>query len=173
VRATIQRGFTLIELMITLTVLGLLVLAALPSFRDWIQNTQIRTATESLLSGLQLARLEAVKRNSNVTFTLGEGTDWSVDVASSGENIQSRPSSEGSPNVTLGVTPDGATIVTFNALGRAVTNADGSASITQLNTDVSTLPADKSRDLQIDIQDGGQIRMCDPNVGADGDPRKC
>jgi len=169
-------GFTLIELMITVAVLGILILLGLPSYKQWMQNTQIRNATESILNGLQLARAEAVKRNTAVQFTLGAGTDWTVSVVSGGAVVQSRKSQEGSANVTLTVSPAGAQTVTFGSLGRVVPNADGSISLEQIDVDVPTtiLPANKSRDLRLTIGAGGQIRMCDPDPGIQtGDPRKC
>lgn len=63
-------GFTLIELMVTVAVLGLMLLAALPTIRDWMVNTEIRNATEAIANGLSRARAEAVKRNQEVIFSL-------------------------------------------------------------------------------------------------------
>lgn len=171
-----QRGFSLIELMIGIVLMGILIMAAIPGFKTWIQNTQIRTAAESLQNGLQVARNEAVRRNANVMFQLGTGSAWSVVVVSSGETVQARSQKEGSENVALATTPGAATAITFTGLGRVATiNNDGSAPLTQLDLDVPTaiLSAADSRELRITIGGGGQIRMCDPNVSAAGDPRKC
>lgn len=167
-----QHGMTLIELMITLTILGILVVAAMPSYSQWIQNSQIRTASDAILNGLQLTRAEAVRRNAAVAFAFGSGTAWTITTVSDNTAVQSRPAGEGSKNVTSTVTPNGATTVTFNGLGR-VTAA--SATITQIDLDVPTsiLAAVDSRDLRILIDAGGQLRLCDPNVSDTGDPRKC
>jgi type IV fimbrial biogenesis protein FimT len=64
----IQQGVTLVELVIALVILGLLFGYGLPSFSGWIQNAQIRTAAEATQNGLQLARAEAVRRNTQVRF---------------------------------------------------------------------------------------------------------
>ena len=61
-------GFTLIELMIGIAIVAILVVAALPSFGTWIQNTKIRGAAEAALNGLQLARAEAARRNASVAL---------------------------------------------------------------------------------------------------------
>ena len=53
------RGVTLIEMLIGLTVLGILLMLGMPSYTTWIQSTKIRAAAESLQAGLQLARAEA------------------------------------------------------------------------------------------------------------------
>ena len=60
---SMQRGFTLVELMIGIAIVGLSLVMAAPSFSSWIQSTQIRTAAEAVQNGLQLARGEAVRRN--------------------------------------------------------------------------------------------------------------
>src|SRR5215470_15125305 len=63
-----QHGFNLIEVMISLVVLGVLIGLAAPSFSDFLQNQQIRGAAEATLNGIQVARAEAVARNTNVSF---------------------------------------------------------------------------------------------------------
>lgn len=65
-----QRGFTLIELVVTMAVLALLALAATPSITDWLRNARLRNMTESVQTGIQQARNEAVRRNRQVSFWL-------------------------------------------------------------------------------------------------------
>ena len=67
---TFQRGFTIIEVMISLVVLGVLISLGAPGFVEWLQNQQIRAAAEATLNGLQVARGEAVRRNTPVRFQL-------------------------------------------------------------------------------------------------------
>jgi len=171
IQSSKQRGVTLIELMIGVAIMAILLAIGLPGFNVWIQNTQIRTATESIQNGLQLARAEAVRRNEQVNFILGTGTSWTVSTVA-GTAIQSRPSSEGSVNVIVTVTPAGATTATFNALGR-LTNTTTAPTQIELDVPTTILAADVSRELRINISSGGQIRSCDPSITATGDPRKC
>ena len=78
-------GFTLIELMITLAIVGVLLLVGLPSLKTTMQGNQVVAATNELLSALHVARSEAIKLNSRVSIcpTAGDGTtdcdgsDWS------------------------------------------------------------------------------------------------
>lgn len=63
-----QHGFSLIELMISLVVIALLISLGAPAFSEWLQNQQTRAAAEATLNGLQVARSEAVARNTNVSF---------------------------------------------------------------------------------------------------------
>lgn len=162
-------GFSLVELMVTVAVLSLLMVLAVPSFTEWIQNSRIRTAAESVQNGVQFARAEAVRRNARVEFALvGTGGGWVVRFAGGGATIQARSGSEGAGGVVLSTVPEDATSVAFDGLGRS------DNTLTAINVDVPTsaLPAAQSRDLRITIGTGG-VRMCDPNVSDSTDPRKC
>ncbi len=73
-----QRGFTLIEVMVALTILVLLMVAAMPGLGTWLDNTRIRNEGDSIVTGLQTARGEAVRRNQNVSFWLVKLTNPAV-----------------------------------------------------------------------------------------------
>ena len=59
---------TIIELMIVVAVISILAVMVLPEFKQTIANSQIRGAAESIQNGLQIAKLEAIRRNTNVVF---------------------------------------------------------------------------------------------------------
>jgi type IV fimbrial biogenesis protein FimT len=63
-----QPGFTLIELILTLVAGSILLVIAVPSFLDFQQNNRRTTQLNELVSGLNLARSEAVKSNVSVGF---------------------------------------------------------------------------------------------------------
>lgn len=163
-----QRGFTLIEMMITIAIAAILISLAVPSFNIMLANAQIRTAGQALHDGLQLARVEAIRRNERVIFTKGTQSTWTVSTESGGATLQTRPYTEGSTAATVSVTPNSATEVTFNAFGRVVANTDASSSISQLDIDVPTtlIAAADSKNLRITITVGGATRLCDPNATA-------
>ena len=58
----------MIEIAVTLSILGLLMAAVLPSVSEWIRNTHVRTMAESIQNGLKKAKAEALRRNKVVTF---------------------------------------------------------------------------------------------------------
>jgi type IV fimbrial biogenesis protein FimT len=61
-------GFTLIELMVTLTVASILMTVAAPSFREFLQSNRMSTLVNLLLSDLNACRSEAIKRRIPVTL---------------------------------------------------------------------------------------------------------
>jgi type IV fimbrial biogenesis protein FimT len=153
-----QSGVSLIEMMIGITIAALLMMIGLPSMVTWLNNSQIRTAGETLLAGLTLARVEAVKRNQVVRFQLVSdltssctlvaagtpvaATGWVVSLAdpSSACNaapsetvapqiIQAKSGGEGTSKVSIAAT--GAATVYFNGLGR-VTSPSGAPNLTQI-----------------------------------------
>lgn len=79
-------GLSLIELVIGMAIISMLIAAGLPAFVNWMQNAQIRTAAEGLRDGLQLARAEAVRRNTPVRFQLTTSLDSSCAVSRTGTN---------------------------------------------------------------------------------------
>ena len=66
-----SRGFTLIELMVTVAVMAVLAAIAAPSMSELIDNRRAAGQTEELVASLQLARAEAVRRNARVTACAG------------------------------------------------------------------------------------------------------
>lgn len=81
-----QYGFSLIELLIGLAIVGLLLFFGLPTYQEWIQNIQIRAQADSLQNGLTLARNEAIKRNTTVRFQLVTSLDNACGLSTVGTN---------------------------------------------------------------------------------------
>jgi type IV fimbrial biogenesis protein FimT len=186
-----QAGVSLIELLIGLAIMALLIMIGLPNMATWLQNSKIRTAGETTLAGLTLARTEAVRRNQIVRFQMVNnltsgcvistaGTDWVVSLdnatgacdATPGEPapgdpppriLQKRSGSEGTTNAVLAASTAG--VVHFNGLGR-ITSPGGAANMTQV---AISNPAGGT----CEHVDGGAMRCLRINISVGGDARMC
>ena len=140
-------GFTLIELMVTLSVFALLALLAMPAFNTWIANNRVRAMAEDMSNGLLLAKTEALRRSRQTVFALttestpssattsagapayaavtGNASNWAVSV------VPSLLDSAGlfvrggtlAADIGAGVVITGPAAVCFDPLGNVVTDA--------------------------------------------------
>jgi type IV fimbrial biogenesis protein FimT len=169
-----QRGMSMIELLITVTILAIMMMAAVPAYTAWVQNTQIRTAAESIKNGLQLARTEAIQTNQLVRFAMTTNSGWKVNPADDPDKdppIAEKIHEEGTPNVTIALAPAASIEVVFDAFGKVVTPP---APLTALRiSNPVIVDPDERRDLIIVISASGSARMCDPKVLNPDDTRRC
>lgn len=190
-----QRGFTLIELMVGISVLALILLATMPSVGNWLDNTRVRNAADSLQNGLQTARMEALKRNQAMSFWLVSMSDpgtlsndcllsassasWVVSVNSPVSHCADAPSTISSPMLVTGRAVGGGRQVTVAAVSADSSPAnsvtfDGFGRIT--NADAITridISGTHTRNLRIALSSAGAILLCDVAVTDSNDPRKC
>ncbi len=197
---TLQRGVTLIEMMIALAIVAMVLMVGVPAFTIFLQNQQIKNAAQTVMIGLSSARAESIRRNAAVRFqfvsdlTAGcvlatNSLAWVVSLAdpdsacdavpgatTAPQIVEKRSATEGTRNVT--VVAD-ATTATFSGLGRLL-----GAGITQIDVSNSTgtcehvdLINGKMRCLRVLISAGGEARMCDPKVAVPVppaiEPRAC
>jgi len=75
-----HRGFTLMELMITIAILAILAAIALPSFQSTLERRRLVGAADTLFADLQYARSEAIKQNDEVDVDVTTGANWSYTI---------------------------------------------------------------------------------------------
>jgi len=194
-------GFTLVELAITLAVFGVLMAVIAPSAGAWMANMQVRATAESIQSGLHKARMEAVRRNQPVRFSLVSTANSSVmdNSCALSATAASWVVSVNDPSTKCGGalsdTTDPMLVETYAAgvYARRVTvaarQADGVTAASSVVFDgfgrisggaalaMITInnfdTSDDFRPLRVVIADGGGIRLCDPRVTEATDPRAC
>ncbi|HSH88263.1 MAG TPA: GspH/FimT family pseudopilin [Methylophilus sp.] len=177
-----QQGFSLIELVVTVVVLMTVSVFAIPAFQTSIGNSQIRTVTESIKNGLQQARVEAIKRNARIRFTLQENGAWELGCVAAPVGaaaaaavpacpaiISQKSAYEGSSaNVTI--VADNPSVV-FSGFG---TRDPGVANgLSRVDVSSIQVAQDERRALRIILAAGGHARVCDPAVNVTGDNRRC
>jgi type IV fimbrial biogenesis protein FimT len=144
------RGFTAVELMVTLAILAVLAAVAAPSFSSFSASQRLRAASVDLRTDLMLARSEALKRNQSVTISrrddAGWHTGWVVLVEDSGEELRTRNELGRGVSVSLA-----SSAITFNSGGRVespggvirielASSAGGANSLRCLMLDPSGMP---------------------------------
>jgi type IV fimbrial biogenesis protein FimT len=116
-----QAGFTLIEVVVVVALLGIVAAIAAPSFRSFIGTMNSKSAAFDLINDLTIARSEAIKRNANTSLApvAGDWTKgWQV-LDAGGATLYERAALSSALNVS------GATAVVFTPNGRlSVDTAD-------------------------------------------------
>lgn len=124
-------GFTLIEMIIVIAVLGIVLAIAVPSFQEMISGYKIKSAASTLQSALLLTRSEAIKRNSNVTLSpvVAEqwGSGWNISLADG--TVLSTYSPVAAVNIT-----GGPVSIVYQGAGRVTGDTDATFKLASSNT---------------------------------------
>ena len=129
---TRSRGFTLTELMVTVTIAAILLAIGIPSFRSFILGQRVKTASFDTGYTLTLARSEAIKRNSDVVITPASGgwqNGWTV---TNGDTTLSQQAAYPGVTITSSVTS-----LTYSNSGRLTGTVNPTFEISDIN-DAST-----------------------------------
>ena len=165
-------GFTLIELMVTISLIVVVMALAAPSFTAYQRNAELTSVANTLLSSLTAARAEAMKRGRNVTVVPADGSHWTsgwivfVDEDASGTKASTETtlSSEPAPAsaITIATVPADMTYVMFNGSGypRLTSGAFQPSSL-----DFTHTATGETR--RIVSSPAGRLRICKP------DPATC
>ena len=110
---TAMAGFTLIELMVVVTIIAIFAGLGAPSMRDLLLNQRMRSVSLDLYTSLALARSEAIKRNTQVSL-VPNGGDWAT-----GWTVQAGGTTLRAQDALTGITTTGPVgNVTYRGNGR-------------------------------------------------------
>ncbi len=114
-------GFTLLELLITIVILGVLVTLAAPNFQQMIEKNQITTTTNDMVAALLLARSTAVTQGQDVVVAKVTEWDngWTVTDAANKVILRHEPTSSRLSITSVGTKLDNA--LTYTAHGKIST----------------------------------------------------
>lgn len=183
-----QRGVTLLEMLVTVVIVGILLSVGVPSMGAWIRNSSVHASAEILRNDLYRAQAEAIRRNAFVEFLLtatrptvsnyssltaaANKQNWAVRVLDSSYValttngfVSAFYSNDVSPEVLV----SGPASVVFNGMGKALT----SSGVAQAAKQVYRLSRTDSENVYcVFVAPGGAIKLCDPG-GASGLPGSC
>jgi len=138
-----QRGFTLIEALMVIVLIGVLLALAAPSFRNYMASQRVKTASFDLYATLIFARSEAIKRRVTVTVAANGGnwaTGWTVTAAGVTPALRTQ-------DALAGVTTSGAASVVYRLDGRLTGGANIGVLIRPETAD-ATIP---NRCIRVDL----------------------
>lgn len=110
-----RRGFTLIELMVVMTIAAVMLGLGVPAFREFMAGQRVKNTAFDFAAALLLARSEAVKRNAAVTMgqaTGGWQNGWTVSAGGTTLSVKEAPA-----GVTVTANP-AATSIAYQGNGR-------------------------------------------------------
>lgn len=81
-----QRGFSFVEIMVVVAVMAIILSIAAPSFTRYLNGVGIRSAAESVLNGLQVARGEAIRSNNTVILQIVDTLENSCEESAQGRH---------------------------------------------------------------------------------------
>lgn len=176
-------GFTLIELVVAITVFSILLGFGIPEFLNFLKDRQVRTAAESLQNDLRLAQIEAMKRNLPTELVLTStpvtmstlspspnstaATNWVIRRPANAalgqptaEVLAARNATDGFPNARIRLrTASNGNPLRFTVLGRTATTAGvplNGDTVFQVRASSGT-----AHNLCVVVSPVGSIQLCD------------
>lgn len=175
-----SRGFTLIELMVVITVVSVILVLVIPSFTGMLARKRLEGVALELGTDLQYARSEAVQQNVQVQVIFGAscyaiyvvGSTGASDCLSLGTGARQLKLVQITNGPTLAFTPAtvGQLFVEFEPVRGMAANAAGTVNMAG---DVLVTSGAGNWQLQARVNRYGRMKMCSPNASVTGFSNDC
>jgi type IV fimbrial biogenesis protein FimT len=172
-----QRGFSLLEIVIVVAILGIILSIAIPNFADMLAEQRARSAASEIVGDLTLARIEAIKQQRRVIFEKGASwkDGWSVYVDTNGSNsltagevvIKSSPGFSGNSLKVCVITADFTDRVIFRGDGSIANAPVGAESGLRVSDDrgVGGDAGARTRNILVSLAGRASVEVLDKASG--------
>lgn len=166
-----NRGFSLIELMVVMSIVAILLAIGVPSFRSLMQHQKMTATVNDFFAAINLTRSEAIQRGTRVDLVPAEASDWNKGwIVFIDENNNQKADAGEQIIFSHGPVPAGMVITSaffdskvkylaYNGTGRTRTNA---SSQTPQAGHVSFTMGEQVRKIMVNLL--GRPRVCNPDV---------
>lgn len=168
-----QKGFTLVEVVTVVALIGILAAIAVPSFLNWLPNIRLNAAARNFYSNMQMGKTEAIKRNGNVVVLInavncpglpnavpnaGGGYQLFVDDGSGGGTAGNNVQDGTELTLAAQVMPRNSALC-LSTFANARTGFTPRGFVISNNTGTITLNNDQNRSFQLSLTFAGGIRL--------------
>ena len=174
-----NRGFTLVEVMVTVAILAIILTVAVPNFVSFKRNSELTAASNSFVAILNAARSEAMKRSVATVVLPIDGSNWSggwIAFVDSNYNGIYEPASDTLITQSrdplpsyLSATKNGTNFFKYNGSGFSLTSAG--LAVTTITFARNDLTGEEllSQTRRIKISGTGRVRICTPKPNKEKD----
>lgn len=166
-------GFTLVELMVVLSIVAIVSLIAIPTYRDFIDNRRLVDAAEFISGRMNFARVEALKQSKAIYVGVTSGGAWNLGVGD-----QAACDGSNSTNCTISTLVNGSAESIGYYYGNPVSGSSVGSSVqvrfdpirgTASNTSI-TVSNSSGESLKVKVSLLGRVIICSDSGGLAGYP---
>ncbi len=155
-----QKGFTLIDLMVTMAVFAILMIVGIPTMRSMIEDNRLRSSSEELYSKLTQSKARAIDNQKDVTVNFVTGQNWCY-----GANINTVCSCNVVNNCALGSVTNNANQTSLSITGFTSSNAIIKSGLGTLANSGKATFSLNGKSVSIIVSQMGLITICSDTVG--------